>query len=475
MYKVDPILLEKFQSMQQTRANNNDPNPLAYITRNRTPITTQRFWEKLRVTSTVGTRSSIAVRRPEGNLTGDVIFVAQVENGDAVIRKAEPRINLTNMVWSHVMTINDVSELSIMFDGYMKMVEGKVESYTTGNLPIVFYVDSDNSLKGWNMNNDIQFTISDTAYNVASVRGLYSEAADLNDGIFVFYTNAEGELWEARVLGDEVVELTQITLKPEGVTGWEDVWASLTFDYRVVLQLKGNDGNTYSLLSASRPSGFMLPDNPCIKDISISARHGLIPPNLKAVYNVGVNIIERPLNYGKYVVLEFDGPIFNVSDADIPNIIMISALGSIFEKSYHPKSIGYYGGQTRVKLEFDDFNNSAPNMSLVGTNVVMGGEFVGIPDFNISFVPDKIHPIPGLKEHACIPDVSVKATLSEVTYHTYGPQPVYAPSISSFSVNAQLFSLEYINAYSTEESSYRPSIIDTSVSAVLCDIGGVPI
>ena len=112
MYKVDPTLFEKFKSNLQTKSNNNDPNPLAYITRNRTPITTQRFWEKLRVTSTVGTRSSIAVRRPEGNLTGDVIFVAQVEDGNAVIRKAQPRINLTDMVWSHVTTLNNVSELS---------------------------------------------------------------------------------------------------------------------------------------------------------------------------------------------------------------------------------------------------------------------------------------------------------------------------------------------------------------------------
>ena len=305
MYKVDPILLEKFQSMQQTRANNNDPNPLAYITRNRTPITTQRFWEKLRVTSTVGTRSSIAVRRPEGNLTGDVIFVAQVEDGNAVIRKAEPRINLTDMGWSHVTTIDNVSELSIMFDGYMKMVEGKVESYTTGELPVVFYVDSDNSLKGWNMNNDIQFTISDTAYNVASVRGLYSEAADLNDGIFVFYTNAEGELWEARVLNDEVTELTQITLKPDGVTGWEDVWASLTFDYRVVLQLKGDDGNIYSLLSASRPSGFSLFEHLEYKTKVVqgmTGRCGTLPPNVTHIYNTA----ENP----QIITIEFDGEPF---------------------------------------------------------------------------------------------------------------------------------------------------------------------
>ena len=289
MYKVDPILLEKFQSMQQTRANNNDPNPLAYITRNRTPITTQRFWEKLRVTSTVGTRSSIAVRRPEGNLTGDVIFVAQVEDGNAVIRRSDAMLSLTDMMFTHVATLNNVSELSIMFDGYMKMVEGKVESYTVGELPVVFYVDSSNSLKGWNMNTDVTFTISDTAYNVASVRGLYSEAADLNDGIFVFYTNAEGELWEARVLDDEVVELTEITLLPDGVTGWVDVWASLTFDYRVVLQLKGNDGNTYSLLSASRPSGFSLLEYVNLSKISGMGQIGETALTILSIDTVGVS------------------------------------------------------------------------------------------------------------------------------------------------------------------------------------------
>ena len=329
MYNVDPTLLERIQSKNQTKINNNDPSPQVYITRNKTAISSQRFWDKRQVTPTVGTRSSIAVRRPEGNLTGGMIFVAQVEDGNAVIRKAEPRINLTNMVWSHVMTINDVSELSIMFDGYMKMVEGKVESYTTGNLPIVFYVDSDNSLKGWNMNNDIQFTISDTAYNVASVRGLYSEAADLNDGIFVFYTNAEGELWEARVLNDEVTELTQITLKPEGVTGWEDVWASLTFDWRIVLQLKGDDGNVYTLLSSSRPSGFSLIET---FDYGLKVKERMMfqcgeePPILYSIFNSP----EEPLK----VKLTFDSEVF-VFD---PSPAKVWMQGSDGQKRY-PQSI----------------------------------------------------------------------------------------------------------------------------------------
>ena len=69
-----------------------------------------------------------------------------------------------------------------------------------------------------------------------------------------FISNSDGELG-GKIFGGEVTELTEITLLPEDVTSWVDVWAGITWDYRIVLQLKGNDGNVYTLLSASRPVG----------------------------------------------------------------------------------------------------------------------------------------------------------------------------------------------------------------------------
>lgn len=325
MYKVDPTLLMKFSSRVQTKTNNNDPRPLSYITRNKTAITSQRFWEKQMITSTVGTRSSVAVRRPQGSFLGDMIFSAQVESGDAVICYAEPKINLNDMDWQQLTVIPNVSELSIIFDGFMVMKDNIVETYTVGDLPWIFYVDSSNSLKGWNMNTDVTFTISDIAYNVASVRGLYSEAADLNDGIFVFYTNAEGELWEARVLGGEVVELTEITLLPDGVTGWEDIWASRTFDYRICLQIKGNDEKVYTLMSASRPSGFVLNEH-LVYNIKLPSKPmlqcGLIPPTIIRISNT---IIEPTK-----VIVEFDSEVF-IFDTNLTKVWMLGGDG---EKRY---------------------------------------------------------------------------------------------------------------------------------------------
>jgi len=289
MYNADPTLLDKFKTSIQTKSENTDPRPLVYITRNKTAITSQRYWEKQRITSAVGTRSSIAVRRPEGSLLGDMIFTAQVESGTAIIRKAEPKMNLADMEWSTVATIPNVSELSIMFDGYMKQVDGVVETYTTGTLPIVFYVDASDSLKYVSLDDElIAGTISDDAVNVATVRGLYAESIGMDDGIWCFYTNSLGELWEARLLNGAVAELTEIPQKPTGVTSWVDVWAGFTFDYRIILQLKGDDGMVYTLPSKSRPSGYSLNEYLALRKVIVSGQCGLPLPNLISVETVGV-------------------------------------------------------------------------------------------------------------------------------------------------------------------------------------------
>lgn len=293
MYKIGPVLSERLYSRQQTSSNNNDPRPVVYISRNKTAITTQRFWEKKLITPTVGTRSSIAVRRPKGWLTGDMVFTAQVENNIAIIRYAEILPNLNKLKWYELTRLQGVKELSLMFDGIMERTEDIVESYTTGEYPYVIYVNTDGSLKALNLNDTVveePITISDRAVNVASVRGLYSQAAGLDDGIFIFYTNTLGELWEAQLINDEIIYLSKIDLFPEGVTSWEDCWASLTFDYRVLLQLKGSDGKVYKLLSKSRPSGFSILEYLTLGKIRVSGYSGYIPPVPVSGFNVGVTI-----------------------------------------------------------------------------------------------------------------------------------------------------------------------------------------
>lgn len=464
MYNADPTLIDKFETSLQTKSENTDPRPLVYITRNKTAITSQRYWEKQRITSTVGTRSSIAVRRPEGSLLGDMIFTAQVESGTAIIRKAEPRMNLADMEWIQVATIPNVSELSIMFDGYMVMRDNIVEAYTTGDLPIVFYVDNSTSLKCWNMNNDAEFTISDTAYNVASVRGLYSEAAGLDDGIWVFYTNSLGELWEARVLNDEVAELTEITLKPSGVTGWEDVWATLTFDYRVALQLKGDDGNVHTLMSYSRPGGFSNIEYIRLTGATVTGRFGFIPPN-----PVSAKATEVNFSPNKTIELQFDGPVYNVSNADIGNITLISNYG-IAPVENHPHSITQGVDQTKALLHFNTLGNVVEPIVLTGQSVVMGSSNLGCDDFNLAL---NIFEMTGTyhdsDNYIAIVSAEVSGTLEKAfSGNAYLNEYL---TIETATASGQLFALEFVPGYLQEYLT----ITSATCSGVLADINGVPL
>ena len=463
MYNVDPTLLDRIKSKSQ------DINPQTYITRNKTSINAQRFWEEVTVTPTVGTRSSIAVRRPEGNLTCDMIFVAQVESGDAIIRKAEPKPNLADMQWQTVTTISDVSELSIMFDGIMKMVDGKVESYTTNDMPVIFYVDSSNSLKCWNMNTDVTFTISDTAYNVASVRGLYSEAASLDDGVFVFYTNASGQLWEARVLDDEVTELTQITLLPEGVTGWLDVWASLTFDYRVSLQLKGNDNNVYNLMSASRPSGFGAgTDYIAMTKAEVNGACGFIPPNI-----VSVDLISE-INFGpvKTFKLVYDGPVYNVSNLDAPHLRLISSKETLLQQEYFPYLVEH-GDVSEVVVYFNTVTMLLSDIVFSGNELILGSPNLGADNFEIILDISKVCGTYNENSGLSITESSVIGELIQTKYINFDVNALITVAKSECFGNLEILPIYTVTQYNYKHEQL--TITNATSEGTLCDVNGIPI
>lgn len=454
MYKVDSLLLEKFNERVQ------QPSPLVYISRNQTAITAQRFWERDLITSTVGTRSSIAIRRPEGSFEADMIFTAQVENGTAIIRYAEPWPNIEDMKWNILTTLPNVSELSIMFDGYMEQIEGVVECFTTGNLPIIFYVDSSNSLKGWNMNTDVIFDISDTAYNVASVRGLYSKSASLDDGIFVFYTNASGQLWEASILGDEVTALTQISLKPLGVTGWIDVWASLTFDYRVLLQLKGNDGKVYELISKSRPSAFSLLEYAYSKKVTLSGVFGAIPPTLIWCENINVSG-----DWGRRVKLVFDSKVWHVSPLIKDSFRLVETLYNTY---LYPISVTYGDVENEMYINFDNMNQAVEPLFIE----YLGGTTLGSEDVPMDAFYTQVA-IKNLNNHGdyefVYADLSLTGELAEAfngkLYETEYLQTATMDLGGSFftATFTQLKEDEYMTAS------------NMSLTGQYCDVNGIPL
>ena len=279
MYYASDQLLAKLKESKQ------DIKPLVYITRPTTAMSAQRYWERQRVDAH-GSACGIAVRRPIGRMLADRVYMSQVINGNVAIMYADVEDNLNEMVWTSLASISGATEVSLVFSEIMKKVSDKVEAYTTGTHPYVFWIDSAGTAKFRNLNNPSDISVGANAIKLATTAGLYSEPAEVDDGIFCFFVNTSGELWEARIHNDTVQEITDVTELPAGVTSWSDVWAGRTFDYRIALQLKGDDGNVYTLMSKSRPSGFRQ-DYIQVSNISISGNWGKEPPTLLSVETVG--------------------------------------------------------------------------------------------------------------------------------------------------------------------------------------------
>ena len=459
MYKVDPILLERFKNHIQTSANNNDPRLLAYIARNKTAISSQRFWEKQLITSTVGTRSSIALRRPKGHFSADMIFAAQVENGTAIIRYAEPWSNIDDMEWNILTTIPNVSELSIMFDGFMVLEDGVVESYTVGDYPVVVFVNTSGSLKLRNLNdtNFMDFTISDNAVNVASVRGLYSEAASINDGILVFYTNSSGELWEAHVVNYTVTELIKISIFPSGVTSWLDCWASMTFDYRIQLQLKGDDGKVYTLLSTSRPSGFAINEYITITNVKATGQIGKEPPKLLEIQALS----------GEIVRMKYDDRVEHVSSIERTRYQIIDH----YNTSYVPVDVTYGENDSEVYLHFNNINNIVfPAYIECFETLAMGSDYVHFSAFNCEVFLDNLKPVPSGSEYLEITSVVATGEYKEAfNGKMYFSEYIGITNVAAVGTTIELrFDKRYF-------LSDHLTITGVSATGVYCDVNGNPL
>ncbi|QRN86039.1 hypothetical protein JR334_02050 [Clostridia bacterium] len=279
MYYASDQLLSKLKESKQAI------KPKVYITRPTTAISAQRFWERQKVAD-AGTACSIAVRRPLNNMLADRIYMAQVVSGSATIMYSDTNDNLNEMEWHTLETISDAVEVSLCFENIMQKENDIVEAYTIGEHPYVFWIDSSGNVKFKNLDLSAEMTLSSSASKVSTTAGLYSSAADVDDGIFCFYITNAGTLWESRIFDGIVQETTQITELPIGVTNWLDVWAGRTFDYRVVLQLKGDDSNIYTLMGKSRPGGFRQ-DYIGVSTIKLSGLWGKEPPELLSIETVG--------------------------------------------------------------------------------------------------------------------------------------------------------------------------------------------
>lgn len=250
MRTISAALKAKFESLQQTRANNADPAAHVTISRPTTPLTSEDYLERVTVAAglTSPTACDTAVRRRSAKREPDRAYAAYVSNGAAQVKSAALKADLTEMVWEAEPFSETASDVALCFDGRMVRQADGTTALLTDERPWVFWVDANGKCKGRILGLLGDTTLAESNCTaVTAVRATQSAVAAYDFGLVVFMI-LNGALYYRQLIGGTWYDAELVTFGPLGAV-WTDVAASRTADWRVVVQAKTSLGNVYELFT----------------------------------------------------------------------------------------------------------------------------------------------------------------------------------------------------------------------------------
>lgn len=354
MRNIDAGLKARFQSAQQTRANNADPHAVIWLHRPTVPLSAAEFLERDIVDTTEGLKAcSIAVRRPRADREADFIYVACVDKTGAHVKKSPVQPKLGDSVWTGAgFSAPNATDIAIAFDGTMPKKADGTAQFVTEREPWVFWIEG-GALKARKLG--LLGGVTLAAANcgaVSAVRATWDSAASVDFGLVVFFLLG-GALYYRQLIGGEWMDAEPVSFGPAGVT-WTDINAFRTWDYRVGVQGLASDGKVYELFTTFQGIGRHSGEH-VIFDAASTAPYG-------GLYRTGQpNIVEAANesdglgNYGKIATFEFDRHLQAAEVAAQPSAFrIVDSLG----RQFAPLSATLAADGMTVKLRFLDFNSA---------------------------------------------------------------------------------------------------------------------
>ena len=249
MRSIPSALKQRFESQQQTRANNADPAAHVTISRPTTPLTSEDYLERVTVASLSSlTACDTAVRRRSAAKEPDRAYVAYIANGSAGVKSAALKHDLSAMTWEAEPFSETATDVAICFDGRMARQKDGTTALLTDERPWVFWVDANGKCKGriLGLLGDVTLAESNCTA-VTAVRATQSAVSAYDFGLIVFMVLA-GQLFYRQLINGVWYDAELVTVGPLGAV-WTDVAASRTADWRVAVQVKSTLGNVYELFT----------------------------------------------------------------------------------------------------------------------------------------------------------------------------------------------------------------------------------
>lgn len=193
MRNVDPTLLAKLNSQEQTKANDADPKVSVAVARARNTVMDSTYWtvETIRTGNNLGD-VSIAARRQKVTGPPNRIYEIHVVGGvvGTAIREYPDKFKDG---WQNQFSLGTGSKVAIAFDGEWHRYR-KLWRLVTHEAPWIFWVDGDGKL--WAQLWDDDTTKQELATGVTYVRAIRAwknlNLPDKDQGIVVGYIKSDG-------------------------------------------------------------------------------------------------------------------------------------------------------------------------------------------------------------------------------------------------------------------------------------------
>lgn len=407
MRYIDSVLKERLEKAHQTLYENANPAMNIWISRNSTPITNEIFWERSKIGDFFTVNAlSLAARRTDISRQADRIYIAFCQNGVGYIKHSLQTSDISKMTWVDAELIPDAIDISLAFDGKMvKTIKGTVE-FQTDSSPWILWCTASGELYAKVLGDDstLNLLTNQNCTKVSAIRGMYSDLADFDQGLLVFFI-LNGVLYYRTLKSGIWEDAVPVNFGPSNT--WVDVAASRTWDYRIVLQVLDSSGNVYELFTYTE--GIAKQNVERINLTKIAAIGEAVPikyTNSNAVENIGIsdtkasasiiyghspapisvmNTDDGTGDWGKFIVVEFDYAI-----ADIEGFASCFVLTDANNATYVAQAIEFIedGTNKRVKLGFLDFNMSyQTECTLTYIPGAIKGPAVLLATFDYSFMP----------------------------------------------------------------------------------------
>lgn len=260
--------------------------------------------------------ASIAVSHTvlEGGDTGQKIWLGVIDNGYGIVVSSPTTdvIDPVTLVETHSWKrswVSEAEEISVAFVSAIQNGSGDYKEYVTEGKPWVFWIH-DGALYGQKIGTESAVSFANEGcLSVSAINGFKLSGSSFFDyGLCVFFI-LSGHLYYRQLIGGTWYDAIEVTMAPTGVL-WKQVAAGRTWDYRLVIQLLGDDGNLYELYT--RHGGFGKAYTEHLEITGASETHSL----LQIFYNTAKSPDEHMEIAGAAIITPYGGS-YQIGDAQI--------------------------------------------------------------------------------------------------------------------------------------------------------------